>query len=89
MRTILILVCGCVLMLGCSGETAADKPEGDETDSGAAPVAPVAPITPGVSQSSINPQAARQSADMAKEDLNKATSDLQKNLDRAKGTQGD
>jgi hypothetical protein len=89
MLEILVLVCFCVILLGCGGETTTEKPETGKTDVGGAPVAPVAPVAPGVSQSSINPQGARESADRAREDLNKAASDLQKNLDKAKGTQGD
>ena len=92
MRSILILMCFCVILLGCGSETATEKPETEKTDSGEGTAAPGpggGVVAPGVSQSSINPQAARQSADMAKEDLNKAASDLQKNLDKAKGTQDD
>ena len=83
MRIVLILVCGCAILLGCGGETATEKPETPKPSTGSGIIAP------GVHQSTINPQGARQGADRAREDLNKAASDLQKNLDRAKDTRGD
>jgi hypothetical protein len=92
MRSILILMCFCVILMGCGSETSPEKPEKEKTDSGGGATAPGSSggvVAPGVPHSSINPQGARQSADRAREDLNKAASDLQKNLDKAKGTQGD
>ncbi len=92
MLRMLILGCFCIALFGCGGETATEKPETEKTDTGGGVAAPGpggGVIAPGVSQSTINPQGARQSADRAREDLNKAASDLQKNLDRTKNTRGD
>jgi hypothetical protein len=83
MLKILVLLCFSSILLGCSGETDTEKPETGNTDSGGRVV------EPGVPYSTINPQGARESADSVRKDLNKAASDLQKNLDKAKNTRGD